>query len=177
MMLNLEKIMVTTVDIRAVVRALKEAIDDFNYWPSSESDSPLRITARRGVLDDKAILSLDASMRKKANSEVAGYKVPSDRVINRVSIIEKLWPIVQNALAELRIIDSEITKAIEIERTVEAAEFLIQVFNQFNSCENPVCIEVSSPSESVYIGFMICGEGDRTGEKYTAIASTLLVHT
>lgn len=175
-MLNLEKIMVTTVDVRAVVRALKEAIDDFNYWPSSESDSPLRIAARKGVLDDKAILGLDASMRRKQNSEVAGYKVPSDRVISKLTFAEKIWPIVQNALAELKGIDSEVSKAIEIERTVEAAEFLIQVFNQFNSCANPACYEVSSPSEP-YTSFFICGEGDRTGEQYTAIASTLLVTT
>lgn len=170
--------MVTTVDIRAVVRALRLAIGDFNYWPSSESDSPLRITSRRGVVDDKAILGLDASMRRKQNSEVAGYKVPSDRIITRFSIAEKIWPFVQRAFTELKQIQTaEIAQANEIERMVEATEFLVQVFNQFNSCGNPVCIQVSSPSEPQYIGFLICGEGDRLGEQYTAIASTLLVNT
>lgn len=167
--------MVALPDVRAVVKALKEAIDDFNSWPSSESDSPLRIAARKGALDDKAILSIDAGLRRKANSEVAGYKVPSDRTINRYSFQEKVWPIVQQAFTQLpRTVSIE--SRIELERATEACEFLIQAYNQFAACGNPTYIEVTSPTEST-VGMIVGGEADRLGESYMAIASTLLVRT
>ena len=43
-------------------KLIRQILVDYNFWPQSESDSPLKVTRSRIVLDDKAILFRDAAI-------------------------------------------------------------------------------------------------------------------
>ena len=58
-------------------KLIRQILVDYNFWPTSESDSPLKVTRSKTVLTDVAILARDASMRRTAVGDVTpSYKPP-----------------------------------------------------------------------------------------------------
>ena len=45
--------------------SIRAVIKDYNFWGQSESDSPLKISTTKAVVDNDKILSLDRSLRAK----------------------------------------------------------------------------------------------------------------
>ncbi|MBD3821507.1 MAG: hypothetical protein IE914_04525 [Thiotrichales bacterium] len=159
-------------------KALKASIYDYNLWPS-EGDSPLSITSRNGLVDDEGFLKLDASLRRRyaKTNEIENYKVPDDRTVSRFTLEEKVWPLVIDQRE--MVIEVEPTPE-NIEREAEILEYFVQIHNEFASCQNPVVVEVRSPSEST-VGFFIAGEvaDDKLPDEEvdTIIARALLIQT
>ena len=71
---------ITAPTANLIVSNLRSIIKDYNYWGTSESDSPLTIR-RTKTLTDPQILSADASMRRKVGG--TNYLVPINRSIAR----------------------------------------------------------------------------------------------
>ncbi len=62
-------------------KLIRQILVDYNFWPESEFDSPLRVVRSKTALTDAAILSRDASMRKTAVGDVTpAYKAPDRRI-------------------------------------------------------------------------------------------------
>lgn len=84
---------------------LRATLADYNFWSQSESDSPLSIKRAKLPLDEAAILSRDASMRRAAikamNPLAPSYKAPATRRIEYKTLDELFQPLIRNSLTEL----------------------------------------------------------------------------
>ena len=165
-------------------KLLRESIKDYNYWGQSESDSPLAIKRTKSVMDDKRILSLDASVRRKAE-QLSGltetYKAP-ERTIRTHTLDEIFKPLVANALLELES-KANVVKAgkagIEtLQFAAEQTEYYVQLYSVFNQLAEPkVCYvedNVDPSQNDPYTGLFIIG-GSSDGE--TVYAQGLLIQT
>ena len=170
---------------------LRATLADYNFWPQSESDSPLTIKRAKLPLDEAAILSRDASMRRAAikalNPEAPTYKPPANRTISNQTLDELFQPLIRNALTELATVTQN--QGLTMEGTVpaeavfgilmpiEAIEYLTELYQVFSQLQNPKVIRVSddvSPTPDAYTSLMIVGE---SMELELIIAQTLLIQT
>ena len=150
----------------SIASELRRIIKDYNYWGTSESDSPLRIRRTRSITD-AAILSADASMRRKAGVE--GYAVPSGRVIREETLLNAFSPLVEQSKVEIQ----EMNGDIEDFRTpVEALEYYVQLYSVFFSLPNAKVCYVDADNDP-YVGLFIIGY---IGTEFV-IAQALLVQT
>ena len=157
------------------VKALRQVIGDYNYWGESESDSPLAIKRSRTPLDEKRILSLDASARLKA-SGTTGYKAPERTVISK-TLDEVFTPLAANSLLELENQAKEVRDngaGLEtLEMPTEALEFYVQLYSAFKQLGNPKVCYVEDKADP-YTGMFIIGE---SSDNETVYAQALLVQT
>ncbi|MEO9124775.1 MAG: hypothetical protein ABI262_08830 [Microcoleus sp.] len=157
---------VTTPSASAIVSNLRSIIKDYNYWGTSESDSPLTIR-RTKSLTDSQILSADASMRRKVGG--ASYQVPINRPIVCQSLLEVFTPLVESSKAEVLAVMGGIE---ELRLPVEALEYYVQLYSTFAGLsETKVCL-VDAPNDP-YVGLFITG---KVGDEIV-VAQTLLVQT
>jgi len=156
------------------LKALNAVIADFNYWGESEGDSPLKLSRTKSLVDEKRILSYDASMRLAAHQGDTTYKVPASRTVQTKTLQEVFTPLVTNALAEVSSRAETIAdEGIEsLEMSAEALEFYTQLYSAFNQSTNPKVCYVHAGNDPE-VGLMIVGEN--TGE--TIVAKTLLIQT
>lgn len=157
---------VTTPTASEVTSTLRQIIKDYNYWGTSESDSPLRIR-RTKSLTDPQILSADASMRRRVGG--AGYLVPIDRPIVCKTLIEVFTPLVDGSKAEVA---SAMGGIENLRLPVEALEYYVQLYSAFASlAETKVCFV--DASNDPYVGLFITG---KTLDEIV-VAQALLVQT
>ena len=165
-------------------KLIRQILVDYNYWPESESDSPLKIARSKTALTETVALSRDAAMRKAAvktvTPAVTGYKPPERRVEFKM-LDDVFKPMISRALQEVHAAAQAVnTSSVEIstlEMPIEAAEFYVQLHGAFNQLSNPkVCYiyDGDSTSSDPYTGFFISGE---TSDGETIIAQTLLTQT
>jgi len=152
---------------------LRNLVKDYNYWPSSESDSPLKFAWQDGSLTPAQILKLDAKLRQAANDSPA-YQLPSQRNITTQSFTDTFNTLIQGAIANLEAAkdnyDTDETTFPGLETSAEALEFLVQLYAGFKTLTNPVITEVSIPGSAV-VTLIISGEWG-TGQDLTTIYAT-----
>ena len=162
-------------------KLIRQILVDYNFWPTSESDSPLRVFRSETVLDDKAILSRDASMRRTAVGDVTPpYKAP-ERRIECKTLDQTFKPLVASALTQVQTVALSVqggSAELEmLEMPIEQSEFLVQLYSAFKQLANhKVCyvVDGNATSSDAYTGLFITGESS-DGEMI--VAQTLLVQT
>ena len=159
---------------------LRNVLKDYNYWPSSESDSPLKIRYFDGSFSQDIFLKLDAVLRRQANESVTGYQLPSNRSVITKSFTDTFNDLIQGAIANLEAAkenyDNDPITFPGLEVSAEALEFLVQLYGGFKTLTNPVITEVSVSGEAV-VTLIISGEWG-TGEDLTTIyATSTLIQT
>lgn len=161
------------------IRLLRQILQDYNYWPESESDSPLKVSRSKSVLSDKDILARDAAMRRAVTAD-ATYK-PPERRIECKTLDQTFKPLVFASLLQVQTTVESIQTAgvgLEIlEVPIEQAEFLIQVYSAFKQLTNTkVCYvkdDIKAPDDA-YTGLFITGQ---TTDGEVIVAQTLLTQT
>lgn len=164
-------------------KLLRQILVDYNYWPESESDSPLSVRRSKTVLDDKALLARDASMRRAAVKESdpdASYKAP-ERRIECKTLDQTFKPLAASALLEVQTaatnVQSGMAELETLEMPIEQSEFLVQLYSAFKQLANTkVCyvVDGTNTSSDPYTGLFITGE---TSDGEVIVAQTLLVQT
>ncbi|MEG4286260.1 hypothetical protein QUB68_24320 [Microcoleus sp. A006_D1] len=150
----------------AIVAALRTIIRDYNYWGTSESDSPLTIRRTKSFTDPQ-ILSADASMRRRIGG--ASYQVPIDRPIACKTLIEVFTPLVDGCKSEVA---SAMGGIENLRLPAEGLEYYVQLYSTFASlAETKVCF-VDAPNDP-YVGLFIIG---KTIDEIV-VAQALLVQT
>jgi len=158
--------MTVTPTASSVISELRQIIKDYNYWGTSESDSPL-VIRRTKSLTDPQILSADASMRRKVGG--AGYQVPINRPIVCKTLLEVFTPLIESSKAEISAVMGGIE---ELRLPVESLEYYVQLYSTFAGLtETKVCF-VDAPNDP-YVGLFLCG---KTLDEIV-IAQALLVQT
>ena len=153
---------------------LRNLVKDYNYWPSSESDSPLKFAWQDGSLTQAQILKLDTAIRRKANQNINAYQLPTNRSIATKSFTDTFNTLIDGAISNLEAAkdnyDTDETTFPGLETSAEALEFLVQLYAGFKTLTNPVITEVSVPGEAV-VTLIISGEWG-TGQDLTTIYAT-----
>ncbi|XWK89458.1 MAG: hypothetical protein U7127_05170 [Phormidium sp.] len=166
----------TTLTGAIAAKLLKAVISDYNFWGESESDSPLAIKRTKTTLDEKKILALDASARKKA-MQTENYKVP-ERTIRTESLLNVFIPLVRNSCDELQQkSDAALNEKAGIETmqsSAEAVEYYVQLYSAFGQLAEPKVCYVEDSSGDPYTGLFIVGSA-ADGE--TVYAQALLTQT
>lgn len=169
--------MVSQITAKLAAATLRDAVKDFNFWGESESDSPLVIKRTKTPLDDKKVLSLDATARKKAEG-VEGYK-PPERTVRVMDLTETFSPLVQQALLDLQagaqgVIGGAGIETLEV--TAEASEYYIQLYSLFKLLDNPrvLYVEDTGTTPDPYTGLFITG---LSSDNETIYAQALLTQT
>jgi hypothetical protein len=149
--------MTTATQIASQLRAI---IKDYNFWPTSESDSPLKVGSSKGVIDDKKLLSLDASYRRKAKVENPDYVLPT-RTIQTLDFHTTFRNLINNVLDEVVAAKTNFENDPEaianLEMAVEAAEFIVQLYSTIMNLNFPFIKEISATSETT-VGLVIGGQ-------------------
>jgi|JFJP01.1.fsa_nt_gi hypothetical protein len=165
------------------VKLIRQILVDYNSWPGSESDSALKIS-RAKTLDEKAILSRDAGMRrlaeKNADPTAKGYKPPVRRV-TEATLVETFLPLVKSTGTEcesqFQLVKTDVASITTLEPLIEKTEFLVQLYSAFTELLNPKVFYVLDGDAQIsdpYTGFFITGTSS-DGE--VIIAQTLLIQT
>ncbi|MFM7191523.1 MAG: hypothetical protein ACKOX2_12000 [Microcystaceae cyanobacterium] len=152
---------------------LRNLVKDYNYWPSSESDSPLKFAWQDGSLTPAQILKLDAKLRRAANDSPT-YQLPSQRDITTQSFTDTFNTLIDGAIANLEAAKdnygTDETTFPGLETSAEALEFLVQLYGGLKTLTNPTITEVSAAGEP-YVSLIISGEWG-TGQDLTTIYAT-----
>jgi hypothetical protein len=162
--------MTVTSTANSVVSTLRSIIKDYNYWGTSESDSPLTIRRTKSFTDPQ-ILSADASMRRRVGG--AGYQVPINRPIVCKTLIEVFTPLVESSKAEV----ASVMDGIEnLRLPAEALEYYVQLYSTFAGLtDTKVCLV--DAANDPYVGLFIVGKTSSALEAEIVVAQTLLVQT
>lgn len=159
---------------------LRRTIKDYNFWPASESDSPLKVVARDGVIANEVALKLDAPLRRKAHEDDTAYQFPLDRTVTTVSFENTFQTQISTAVANVQTAktdyDTDPTTFPGLEATVETVELLVQSYAAMKDLANTRIIEVSTPSEPL-VTLIICGEWSYNDETITVALTTLVTRT
>ncbi|MEG4503833.1 hypothetical protein QUA81_13305 [Microcoleus sp. F6_B4] len=171
-------------------KLLRSTIADYNYWPQSESDSPLSIKRAKQPFDEPAILSRDASMRRAAlkamNPLLTTYKPPTNRRIEYKTLHEVFQPLIKNALDELATVSEPLAGEMpapeayfSILMPIEAVEYLTEIYQTFSQLQNTKVVLVhdddgDNTSPDAYTTLMIAGE---SAEYEIILAQAVLIQT
>ncbi|MCU0542137.1 MAG: hypothetical protein MUE44_08075 [Oscillatoriaceae cyanobacterium Prado104] len=132
-------------------KLIRQILEDYNYWPGSEGDSPLKVSRSKTLADNTLILARDASLRRAAiraaNPAATGYKIP-DRVVEPCTLAACFGPRIVEAKAELDAASAglsatNLAPVAGMEMAAEKLEFLTQLHNAFGLLANPRCYIVS----------------------------------
>jgi len=161
---------------------IKTILKDYNYWPQSESDSPLSVKVLKGTFSNDKLLSLDASARKKAAKEAGteGYKVPTTRRVATQELAEAFQPIIATAVDNINAaranIDAGVAPLESLELPAESLEFSAQLYSAFKDLGNPKIYKVVADGEPT-VSFYLAGELPGANGTETVYATTTLVNT
>jgi hypothetical protein len=168
--------MSTATQTTSLLRAI---IKDYNYWPQSESDSPLKIGTRKGALTDTKLFALDASYRRQDNEDNPDYQLP-DRQIVVKTVDQTFNQIIDNAISNLTAAktnyDNDPTTLNSLEMAAESVEFGVQLYSVFQGLANSAIREISAPNEATKT-LIISGEIGEGEELRSVYATSTLVHT
>jgi len=161
------------------VKLIRQILVDYNSWPESESDLPMKVY-RSKTFDDKAILARDARMRrvqeKVANPTATGYK-PPERRIETKSLTEGLRPLIilagDECEAAFQLVKDNTASVTTLESPIEVVECLVQLFSAFSELTNAKMSYVIDATDP-YTGLFISGT---TADGEFIVAQTLLVQT
>lgn len=166
----------TTLAGATAAKLLKAVISDYNYWGESESDSPLAIKRTKSVFDEKKILSLDASARRKA-MQTEGYKAPERTIIEK-TLDEVFQPLVQSSLSELTNTAPSVMNGVSPIKNLlspaEAVEYYVQLYSAFKQLDEPKVCYVEDSSGDPYTRLFIVGS---SADGETVYAQGLLTQT
>ncbi len=162
-------------------KLIRQILVDYNFWPQSESDSPLKVFRSKTVLSDAAILARDASMRRTAVGDVTPAYKPPDRRIECKTLDQTFKPLVAQSLTTVQAVATSVqsgSAGLEmLEMPIEQSEFLVQLYSAFKQLANhKVCyvVDGNADSSDVYTGLFIIAE---TADGQVIVAQTLLVQT
>ena len=165
----------------SIVSNLRSIIKDYNYWGTSESDSPLFIR-RTKSLTDAQILTADAAMRRKAGG--SSYQVPLNRAIVCKTLLQTFLPLVNDASEVVSTLavplrDNEMGMTFAsiqigmLRMPTESLEFYVQLYSTFEQLtETKVCY-VDALNDA-FVGLFIIG---KAADNELVVAQTLLVQT
>jgi hypothetical protein len=133
-------------------KLLRDVIKDYNFWGQSESDAPLSIKTSKTPLDDKKILSLDASARKRLG-EITIQPVPGKITIQPVlerQIIKKdleatLKELVMNVLSDIE--SKSKGDLAELALPAQCLEYYTQLSLIFRQLSDVKMILVDAPND------------------------------
>jgi len=163
------------------VKQLRQILQDYNYWPESESNSPLKVTRSKTMLSREDILSRDAEMRKAITANT-GYKIP-ERTIAWKTLDETFKPLVARYMLKLVTANEAMESgSCELEVLgiiIEPLEFLIQihsVFKELSSVKTAYVLDGKKGRDEgeCYTGLFLIGNTD---DSEVIVASTLLTQT
>jgi hypothetical protein len=162
--------MPSTLTASQAGKLLRDVIKDYNFWGQSESDAPLAIKTSKTFLEDKRILSLDASARKKLG------EVSKEFLATRQIIAQNFEETFQQQVSRiLSILESQNQNPVDIAAiTTEAQEleFYTQLYSIFKQLDEVKMIQVDAPSDA-NVSLFICGSAS-DGMVY---AQSLLIQT
>lgn len=150
------------------VKLIRQIVLDYNSWPGSESDSPLKIGRSKTALDDKAILSRDAAMRRAAVQDTGAistvYKPPVRRI--EVKTLDQTFkPLVASVLLEVQTQDQSVQNGMvgleTLQMLIEKSEYFVQLYSAFKQLSNPkvsYVIDGDNMTSDPYTGFFISGD-------------------
>jgi hypothetical protein len=146
--------MPSTLTASQAGKLLRDVIKDYNFWGQSESDAPLAIKTSKVFLEDKRILSLDASARKKLG------EVTKEFLATRQIIAQNFEETFQQQVSRiLSILESQNKNPVDIAAiTTEAQEleFYTQLYSIFKQLDEVKMIQVDAPSDA-NVSLFICG--------------------
>jgi hypothetical protein len=149
--------------------SLRSILKDYNFWPASESDSPLSVKVTKSILDESKVKALDASLRRRAHAEDAAYRIPSQSVrsIPLCSLFRPLIDLAFDNLAAAHFdFESSGSHLASLTLAAQHLEFLLQLFSAFSGLERALAWEISADSEPtvtlVIAGWMGAGPDFRT---------------
>ena len=162
-------------------KLIRQILVDYNFWPQSESDSPLKVARSKTVLTDTAILARDAAMRRIAVGDVTPPYKPPERRIECKTLDQTFKPLVAQSLTTVQAtamnVQSGVVGLEMLEMPIEQSEFLVQLYSAFKQLANhKVCyvVDGTNTSSDAYTGLFITGE---TSDGEVIVAQTLLVQT
>jgi hypothetical protein len=163
--------MPSTLTVSQAGKLLRDVIKDYNFWGQSESDAPLAIKTSKTFLDDKRILSLDASARKKLG------EVTKEFLATRQIISQNFEETFQQQVSRiLSILESQNQNSVvdiaAITTEAQELEFYTQLYSIFKQLDEVKMIQVDAPSDA-NVSLFICGNAS-DGMIY---AQSLLVQT
>ena len=155
---------------------IRGVIKDYNFWGQSESDSPLKISTTKAVIDNEKILSLDRSLRTK-NAGVAPTKeFLETRTVVQKNLDEVFKPLALNAIEALNdqgeLLDAGTANLESLAMEAESVEYYVQLYAAFKQVTNPKIYYVDAPADPS-VGMFIVG----TVGTDTVYASALLTQT
>lgn len=162
--------MPSTLTNTQAAKLLRDVIKDYNFWGQSESDAPLAIKTSKVALDEKRILSVDASARKKL-----GESTPE--LLKARTIVsedfETTFSTLTKAALDTIAAKSEPLDVAAIATNAQELEFYTQLYLIFKQLDAPKIIKVDAPAPDANVSLIIYG-GTSDGMVY---ASSLLVQT
>jgi len=162
--------------------AIKLILKDYNWWPQSESDSPLAVKTLKTPFSNDKLLALDASARKKAAKEAGteGYKVPTTRNVSTEPLEQTFRPIISAAIDNINAVkagvDAGTNTLAALEVPAESLEFAVQLYGAFKGLGNPTIYKVTADGEPT-VSFYLAGELPGAAGTETVYATTTLVNT
>lgn len=150
-------------------KLLRDVIKDYNFWGQSESDAPLSIKTSKVALDDKKILSLDASARKKVGESTP--EILKARTI-LTEDFETTFKTLTKAALDTIVAKSEPLDVAAIATNAQELEFYTQLYSVFKQLDTPKIVKVDAPNDA-NVSLVICGSSS-DGVVY---ASALLVQS
>ena len=161
---------------------LRSVIRDFNFWPQSEGDSPLKFAYVDGSLTSDIITKVDTRLRRAANEANSAYQLPLARDVATEDFETTFGNLIQGAVTELQTAktnyQADLTTFNALETASEALEFLVQLYAGFKNLANKAITKVSVDGEP-YVTLIISGEWSGVGgaDLTTIYASTTLVQS
>ena len=139
-------VMPTASQTASVIRL---SLKDVNDFPGTSSDSPLKVSTYKGMVDDKKALAIDATYRRRANPDPT-YQLPIRTIANK-TLTEVFDPLVSNAVADVATAftayQADPATFPAFEAKVEVNEYVAQLYGQFKTLSNAKVLEVSTTGE------------------------------
>lgn len=163
----------TLLSITNILKGLRSAIGDYNFWGESEGDSPLTVS-RAAKFGEAQLISADSRMRKKTGGE--GYTVPpkEGRSIVYKTIDEVFQRLVRSAMAEANSVfgDAVSYDVNGLRRSAEMLEYYLQLWSIWKTIPDAKIAYIDYPQDP-YVGLVIYGQVEGS----FVICQTCLVQT
>ncbi len=152
--------------IEQILETLRLIIKDYNYWGQSESDSPLKITRTKSIID---LLNVDSKLRKKAD-----VPIPDSRTVISKTLDEAFNPLIENTFNDLKTTFENITDGnyVGVQDSIEALEYYVQLKHTFAQLTDTSVNYIDAENDSS-VGLIIQG---KSGTE-TVYATALLTQT
>ena len=171
--------------------SIRFILKDYNYWPGSEGDSPLTIRTSSTELTNEKLIAIDRSLRRKANEGDTSYQLPDPTklVITQKALSEVFRFLIDDAFNyNLTDAMNSFTKDGDIalpfvESSVEAMEYLVQLYSAFSALQNPKIWRITAPHRDIpntydaQVSMIIEGTFVSPAETKVIYATTTLIET